>query len=109
MKIIHLSLLMLMLAGCIGVTSVETAPTEPAAMAVLPPTPIPATTVATATEVPEITETAPPVEESAAETPSPEAVAEPMDWSQNAFVEGDFYIRGNPAAPIRLVDYSDFL
>jgi hypothetical protein len=31
------------------------------------------------------------------------------DWVNVASVEGDLYIRGNPNAPIRLLDYSDFL
>jgi hypothetical protein len=26
-----------------------------------------------------------------------------------AFIAGDYFVRGNPAAPIRLVDFSDFL
>ncbi len=44
--------------------------------------------------------------------PAVEPVAEPTeepDWTQTASVEGDFYVFGNPAAPIRLVDFSDFL
>jgi hypothetical protein len=35
--------------------------------------------------------------------------ATPGDWANTASVEGDYYLLGNPAAPIRLVDYSDFL
>ena len=31
------------------------------------------------------------------------------DWTDVVTVEGDYFIRGNPAAPVRLVDYSDFL
>lgn len=31
------------------------------------------------------------------------------DWVNTASVDGDFYLRGNPDAPIRLIDYSDFL
>ena len=31
------------------------------------------------------------------------------DWVNVACVEGDLYIRGNPNAPLRLLDYSDFL
>ncbi len=44
--------------------------------------------------------------------PVAEPVAEPTeepDWTQTASIEGDFYVLGNPAAPIRLVDFSDFL
>ena len=35
--------------------------------------------------------------------------AEVVDWLQVAGKEGDLYVLGNPNAPIRLVDYSDFL
>jgi hypothetical protein len=31
------------------------------------------------------------------------------DWAFVATVEGDYFVRGNPAAPVRLIDYSDFL
>lgn len=31
------------------------------------------------------------------------------DWVNVASIEGDLYIRGNPNAPLRLLDYSDFL
>ncbi len=37
------------------------------------------------------------------------AAQETQDWSQNAWLDGDLYVLGNPEAPIRLVDYSDFL
>jgi hypothetical protein len=33
----------------------------------------------------------------------------PVDWTETVTVEGDFYVLGNPAAPILLIDYSDFL
>lgn len=36
-------------------------------------------------------------------------VAPNADWTVNAFVEGDYFVLGNPDAPIRLLDYSDFL
>ena len=35
--------------------------------------------------------------------------AEVVDWLQVAGKEGDLYVLGNPNAPIRMVDYSDFL
>ena len=35
--------------------------------------------------------------------------AEVVDWLQVAGKEGDLYVLGNPNAPIRLIDYSDFL
>ena len=31
------------------------------------------------------------------------------DWVNTASVDGDFFVRGNPNAPIRMIDYSDFL
>lgn len=30
------------------------------------------------------------------------------DWLQTASVDGDYYVLGNPASPVRLIDYSDF-
>jgi len=41
----------------------------------------------------------------------PTATAEnaPVDWLATASREGNVYILGNPNAPIRLNDYSDFL
>ncbi len=36
-------------------------------------------------------------------------VAATPDWVNMASVDGDFYVRGNPKAPIRVIDYSDFL
>jgi hypothetical protein len=41
-------------------------------------------------------------------TPEQELVAS-TDWSQVAGQEGDLYLLGNPDAPIRIIDYSDFL
>lgn len=32
-----------------------------------------------------------------------------VDWTTVATVDGDYYVLGNPAAPIRLIDYGDFL
>lgn len=51
--------------------------------------------------------------ESAAEAEMPTEqsapqVETPADWTQVATVEGDFYVLGNPAAPVRLMDFSDF-
>ncbi len=40
----------------------------------------------------------------------PDAAVDPsVDWTTVATIEGDYYILGNPAAPIRLIDYGDFL
>lgn len=45
------------------------------------------------------------------ESPTEPAVepAAVTDWTDVVTVEGDYFVRGNPAAPVRLVDYSDFL
>jgi protein-disulfide isomerase len=40
---------------------------------------------------------------------TPAQAAVPADWTQHAYLEGDYYILGNPDAPVRLIDYSDFL
>jgi len=43
-------------------------------------------------------------------TPEPEGVAPASaDWLTTVTVDGDYYVLGNPAAPVRLLDYSDFL
>lgn len=41
--------------------------------------------------------------------PTVTPVPEPADWSQTVTIDGDLFVLGNPAAPIRLVDYSDFM
>jgi protein-disulfide isomerase len=98
MKPLLISLLLLILSACAGAP----AQADPTATVVLAATLAPEETATVAAVVPS--------EEAAQEaTPSPEVVEEPADWSQTVFVEGDFFVRGNPAAPIRLVDYSDFL
>ena len=41
--------------------------------------------------------------------PAPEPEIEVADWTQTAGIDGDYYILGNPAAPVRLIDFSDFM
>lgn len=43
------------------------------------------------------------------DTPETEEAVAPTDWLSTVTVEDNFYILGNPNAPIRLVDFSDFL
>jgi protein-disulfide isomerase len=31
-----------------------------------------------------------------------------VDWTTTASVDGDYYVLGNPQAPVRLTDFSDF-
>ena len=79
---------------------------------ILTPTDTPVTT--SATQAPE---TEPEAESTEAESTGAEALLQPTeapatevpDWTQVASVEGEFYILGNPAAPVRLVDFSDFM
>ena len=74
---------------------------------ILTPTDTPVTT--SATQAPE---TAPEAESTGAEAllqPTEAPATEVPDWTQVASVEGEFYILGNPAAPVRLVDFSDFM
>jgi hypothetical protein len=50
-------------------------------------------------------------DEAAQDQATQDEILEPetSDWSHTASVDGDLYVLGNPAAPIRLIDYSDFL
>lgn len=41
---------------------------------------------------------------------SEEAVVEaPTDWTTHAFVDGDYYVLGNPEAEVSILDAGDFL
>ena len=45
-----------------------------------------------------------------AEPASDEAVVEePTDWTTHAFVDGDYYVLGNPEAEVSILDAGDFL
>lgn len=113
----------MLLAACSGgaedvVSSAPTAPTvavdgpAPTAVAQPAPTEAPAEVpTEIPAEAPAETPTETPAQEAAptsapAEEPVPSA---PVDWTETVTVEGDYYVLGNPAAPIRLIDYSDFL
>lgn len=104
---------LLALTGCSGESPAAAEPgadqapaPEVATATPQPPTPPPvsAETVPTATPAPAATATpAPEVEvEPAADLP-------PTDWLQVVTRVEDYYWLGNPDAPVRLIDYSDFL
>lgn len=83
-----------MLTACIGISSTVSEPLPEA-------TP---TATAQTKAAPIATNTAAPLD-----TPTAEPVAELVDWTTTASVDGDHYVLGNPNAPIRLIDFSDFL
>lgn len=106
--LIRASLLLsvLALAGC---TAARPEPSPPAAATVAPAptagadteTEAPAPALPTPTAVPEAT--------IAQEEPAAEAPEAQVAWADVSTVDGDYFVRGNPAAPIRLIDFSDFL
>jgi hypothetical protein len=114
-----LSLLFLVLAACAAPSATveerlaggaaPTSTVEPVA-AVAEPTSEPIVEADEASQE-EITQDAAPQEETTQEEITQEEILEPetSDWSHTATVDGDLYVLGNPAAPIRLIDYSDFL
>jgi hypothetical protein len=87
-----------LLIGCTPTT--QPAPATPVAQAVVLPTP----TLEPA-PAPTNPPAAAPAEPSTPEPTLPTALA---DWTTTATVEGDYYVLGNPQAPIRLIDFSDF-
>lgn len=98
-----LCLSILLLAGCGAEEAVAPTVSANPTVAVASATATMAPTIApteVATDAPAVTPTVASV-----------AVAEDTsaDWVNVASVEGDLYIRGNPNAPLRLLDYSDFL
>lgn len=95
-----------LLAACGGSEAPAPAPTTAANEAAAPsPTPMAATPTQAPTEI-AATQAAP----AETETPAtPAAQPIPQDWRQHAYREGDLFFLGNPAAPIRMIDYSDFL
>ena len=102
----------LILSGCAGAPPAAEAPTGD-----VPAAPAGDTAAAQPTAAqPE--PTVPPAEDAAAaappilvptEEPVDTPIAETPDWTITAAVDGDYYILGNPQAPIRLIDFSDFM
>jgi outer membrane biosynthesis protein TonB len=107
----------LLLVGC-ATAAPETPPTPPAlveapAATVTPETSEPPATTAivlpTPTDTPASSTAEEPAPTVAPSTEEPASTVAPVIWSTVASIDGDYYTLGNPAAPIRLVDYSDFL
>ena len=94
------------------------APEQPAASEnVAPVAVVEATATPLPSEPPAPTATSEPAPVAAEPTATTQPVAEPAptatpepeaDWTQTASLVDGLYVRGNPNAPIRLVDYSDF-
>lgn len=95
---------LMLLVTVIAATQGLTACLPPARPQQAPATPMAATTVPTLSPTP-LAEAG---DAATTLTPEQELVAV-TDWSQVAGREGDLYLLGNPDAPIRIVDYSDFL
>ncbi|MBX3052974.1 MAG: hypothetical protein KF753_15940 [Caldilineaceae bacterium] len=111
------------LLACLLLTACGSPAPEPQAVDVRT-TPVPApeaTTAPAPTETPEPAPvaaepiatmpaaTAPPATVQPAVEPVPTSALEPEpDWTQTASLVDGLYVLGNPNAPIRLVDYSDF-
>ena len=97
----------ILLAACGG--GQEAAPAQPPVEA-----PTAAPTMAPVAEPEVVEKEAPVAAETGTDLPAPTveptpAAPAPVDWLTTVTVEGDYYILGNPAAPVRLLDYSDFL
>ncbi len=90
------------LSACSAVNN-EVAAVQPVGTEVAMDVPTVALPEATFTTVTETVSKSAATQESAIQEP------ESVDWLQVASKEGDLYVLGNPNAPIRLVDYSDFL
>ncbi|MCX6045331.1 MAG: Rcas_1661 family thioredoxin-like (seleno)lipoprotein [Chloroflexi bacterium] len=55
------------------------------------------------------TATSVPTPQPASTLPVTTTIASNTDWMNTVSVDGDFYVRGNPKATIRVIDYSDFI
>jgi len=95
MKWITLWLCLALLTGCTTGTPTPPPPTA------IPPTETPLV-AATAATVPTAADTI-----TTAITPTV-AIAQ-QDWATTTPLEGDYFVLGNPDAPLLLIDYSDFL
>ena len=93
---------LILLAAC-GASTRQSA--APATTAPVTEAAVTAAAVASPAEaLPVAAASAPAVEAASVAVPA----AVPTDWLTTVTVEGDYYVLGNPAAPVRLVDYSDF-
>lgn len=106
--------LIVILSGCGGQTAVSEPTTAPIAQSTATDVPVP-----TEPPTPELPTAVPTVETAVdsvavvntptTESPTAEPTAEPVSFMQSGRTEDGAYYLGNPNAPIRLIDYSDFL
>ena len=103
--VIVVALSVFFLTACAGLSSQATVEQEMSveSQATATPEAVAVDAVATEVAVPKEAILVPTVE------PSPEPESEETDWTQTAGIDGDYYVLGNPAAPIRLIDFSDFM
>ena len=104
---------LLLIAGCGAAARDQTAANEsavPVAVMEATATPLPTDTPApSATPQPAPVSAEPTATAQPAAEPAPTNTPEPEpDWTQTAALADGLYARGNPNAPIRLIDYSDF-
>ena len=91
-------LICLLLAGCASATPEQYGASEDAAPAV----------ALEATVAPLPTDTPAPITTPAPTPVVPDTPVPASDWTQTAAQVDGVYVLGNPNAPIRLIDYSDF-
>ncbi len=97
------------LTGCVADAPPEAATGEVAVTVEEPAASAPTVVESAAEATSALAALAPTATSEAIAPAEPTATTAPADWSTVATLEGDYVILGNPAAPIRLVDYSDFM
>ncbi len=100
---------LLLAIGLLSACGSPAAPPPAAATVAAPAEAAPAPAAAATTSPVAEAATAAPAEEAPAGDAPVAAPAAPVDWLQSASLEGDYFTLGNPDAPVRVLDYSDFL
>ncbi len=121
MSFVFLVMIALFAAACTGTTAPQVSEKPTDTPTAIPPSPTPVPPENTPTTLPPTATVAAPSEKPAAETtpapspsptepPAPTATATAVDWLtvQGRTADG-LPTLGNPDAPVRVIDYSDFL